>query len=178
MRPLSTREKFLLCVLLVVALVSAYLALFYQPTTTKMAELDEQIGQTEEQLLESQIKVSQLEKMRAELAEMRASGKNLISLARYDNLQSVIVELNGILSPTSDYSLNFGTVDTSEPIVRRNIALNFSANSYGQAKAVLRDLHNCRYRCLLSNISLRDGGGKGGKVQVSVTMTFFEYQDN
>lgn len=176
MRPLTAREKFLLGVLLVVAVVSAYLALFYQPMTTKLAELDEQLGQTEDQLLESQIKVNQLEKMRAELAEMGAGGKSMIGLARYDNLQAVIVELNGILSKTSEYSLDFGTVDTSQQIVRRNIALNFSAGSYEQAKAVLKELHDCKYRCLLSTLSLNDED-QSGKVQVSVTMTFFEYQE-
>lgn len=176
MRPLSAREKFLLCVLLVVALVSAYLALFYGPVTTKMTEVDEQLGQTEDQLLESQIKVTRLEKMNKELEELNEGGGPLIGLARYDNLQSVIVELNGILSQTSQYSLDFGTVDTSQPIVRRNITLNFSAGSYEQAKTVLRELHDCKYRCLLSAFTINDQN-RSGKVQVSVTMTFFEYQD-
>lgn len=176
MRPLSAREKFLLCVLLIVAVISAYLALFYRPVTAKMIEVDEQLGQTEDQLLESQIKVTKLEKMRSELEEINAGEGPLTSLARYDNLQSVIVELNGILSQTSQYSLDFGTVDTSQPIVRRNITLNFSAGSYEQAKSVLRELHDCKYRCLLSALTLNDRN-RSGNVQVSVTMTFFEYQE-
>lgn len=177
MRPLSTREKFLLCVLLVVAVVSAYFALFYQPITLKMADLDTQIGETEDALLESQIKVSQQEKMVAELERLRAEEKNLISIAPYDNLQAVIIELNGILAQTNEYSLDFGTVDTSQVIVRRNIILNFTTGSYDSAKSVLRQLSDSRYRCLLSALSINQDW-RGGQVHVSVNMTFFEYQEN
>ncbi len=176
MRPLSAREKFLLGVLLVVTVVSAYMALFYGPINNKMAELDQQIGETEEQLLEAQVKAMRLEKMEAELAEMKSNGQPLVGLAPYDNLQPLIVELNGILSKTIQYTLDFGTVDASQQIVRRNISLNFSTGDYEQAKAVLKELHDCKYRCHLSGLNIREEN-RNGDVQVSVTMTFFEYQE-
>lgn len=176
MRRLTVREKALLCILLVVAIVSGYLALFYQPMTTKMAELEEEIAVVENECLEGQIKVAQMEQMQRELKEMYESGETAVEMPTYDNRQAVMMELNSILSRTSQYSLNFGTVETESVIVKRNIALNFRTRNYEEAKNVLRQLHDSQYRCLLTALSVSEDSSGGG-VQTSVTMTFFEYQN-
>ncbi len=175
MRPLSAREKALLGLLLVVALFSGYLSFFYQPVTTELAEIDEQITEAEDQLVDSRVKAARLEKMRAELERIQSSSDIPMKMAPYDNLQSVMFELNGILIQTSEYSLDFGTVDTTEPIIRRHIALHFRTESYEQARAVLRQLHDSKYRCLLSTVSVSEDNISGG-VEASVNMIFFEYQ--
>ena len=49
------------------------------------------------------------------------------SIAPYDNLQPVMFELNAILQSTPEYSLSFGTVDTEEAIIRRQILLKLKS---------------------------------------------------
>jgi competence protein ComGC len=174
MKRLSTRERTLLGLLLVLTLVSGYILLFYLPMSDRIATVDGQIAQAENQLLEDQVKLAKLEQMRKELEEIFAQDKEPVSIATYDNLQAVMLSLNNILSATKSYTLNFGSVDTEEQIVRRNVSLQFSADDYQTAKQVLQALHDSRCRCMLDElqVSTQDGGG----VSVSATMVFFEYQ--
>ena len=84
-------------------------------------------------------------------------------------------ELNSILASTQDYSLSFSTVDASKTIVRRSISIAFTTDSYASAKAVLQQLHDSAYRCMLDSVSLNLGDAQG-PVTVSGTIVFFEYQ--
>ena len=101
-----------------------------------------------------------------------------LSIADYDNLQPVMFELNSILASTQDYSLSFSTVDASQTIVRRSISIAFTTDSYASAKAVLQQLHDSSYRCMLYSVSLNLGRDAQGPVTVSGTIVFFEYQAN
>jgi hypothetical protein len=111
--------------------------------------------------------------MERELAQLFSSGSAPVSIAPYDNLRAVMVELNGILAQTREYALNFSTVDTAETIVRRYISLSYTTDTYAAAKSVLQSLHDSTYRCMLDGLDLTftDDG-----VEVDATLVFFEYQ--
>ena len=113
--------------------------------------------------------------MERELEELFAGEGEPVRLADYDNLQPVMLELNTVLSETEDYSLSFGTVDTSRTIVRRSISLSFTSGSYEAARATLRQLCGSAYRCLLDSVDLSIGGENGGSVSVNGVLLFFEY---
>ena len=98
------------------------------------------------------------------------------SLAAFDNLQPVMLELHTILADTRDYSLFFGTVDTPQSIVRREISVSFTSDSYSAAKAVLQRLHDSLYRCMLNNITISLGQTADGLAAVNGSIVFFEYQ--
>ena len=85
-------------------------------------------------------------------------------------------ELNSILASTQDYSLSFSTVDASQTIVRRSISIAFTTDSYASAKAVLQQLHDSAYRCMLDSVNLNLGRDAQSPVTVSGTIVFFEYQ--
>lgn len=189
-RQLTVREWLLLALLGVVLLISGYMTLFYIPMTS---ERDRCISEAETCRLETevlQVRLADKRRMERELEEIFAVNPDPVSIAPYDNLKPVMHELNGTLSPTRDYSLNFGTVDASQPIVRRQISMNFTVGSYAAAKEVLQKLHDSAYRCMLENVSLSLGrrsevepyywwylgGNDESNVSVSGTIVYFEYQ--
>jgi Tfp pilus assembly protein PilO len=175
MRKLSVREKILLGILVVLLVVSGYLMLFYQPMTDRLTTLEGQVAQVQDDLMADQIRVNQMDRMQKELDELFASNPNPVSMSAYDNRLNVMTELNTILAQAQSYSLNFGTVDTGSDIVRRNISLQFKAGSYDSAKAILQQLHDSSYRCMLDNISI-SSGSSDAQVTVTATIIFFEYQ--
>lgn len=174
-RSLTPREGILLALLAVIAVVSGYVMLFYNPMTTRRDTAREETELCQIQIDAAQIRLAEKRRMEQELEELFARDPSPRSLAAYDNMQAVMLELHTILERTQDYSLSFGTVDTSESIVRRNISLSFSAGSYQTAKEVLRQLHDSAYRCMLDGINL-GLGQEGGGVSVTGNIVFFEYQ--
>jgi len=174
-RQLTSREWLLLGLLGVILVVSGYMMLFYMPQT---AERDRCLGEAETcrtEIEAAQLRVEEKRRMERELEELFSQEVPPLSIADYDNLQPVMFELNTILAPTQNYTLSFSTVDTTQAIVRRSIALAFSAGSYDAAKAVLQQLHDSAYRCMLDSVNLNISGGTGG-VTVSGNIVFFEYQ--
>ena len=175
-RQLTAREWMLLGVLGAVLLVCGYMLLFYMPMT---AERDRCLSETEScrtQTEAAQLRLEEKRRMERELEELFSADVPPLSIADYDNLQPVMFELNAILASTADYSLSFSTVDASQAIVRRSIALSFTTGSYEAAKAVLRQLHDSDYRCMLDSINVSISQGDQESVMVSGNIVFFEFQ--
>ena len=183
-RQLTAREWMLLALLGIILLISGYILLFYTPMTT---ERDRCISETESVRMQTeaaQLRLDDKHRMERELEELFASDPPPLSIPDYDNLKPVMFEMNTILVGTKNYSLTFSTVDTSQAIVRRSIAMNFTTSSYESAKEVLRQLHDSGYRCMLDNVNLgitqAHGLGmdyvEGGDISVNGNIVFFEYQ--
>lgn len=175
-RKLTAREWILLGVLAVLAAVSGYVMLFYMPVTTQR---DNAINEAELCRLEleaAQLRLEDKRRMERELEEIFSQSEDPLSLAPYDNLQPVMMELHAILGGAEDYSLSFGTVDAEEPIVRRSISLTYTAGSYAAARDILQRLHDSAYRCMLDSVSISVGQEGTGSVTVDSTIVFFEYQ--
>lgn len=174
-RKLTAREWVLLGVLAVISVVSGYVMLFYLPVT---AARDSALAEAENCKLELeavQLRLTEKQRMERELEEIFTQEKAPVSLAAYDNLQPVMVELHTVLNGAEDYSLSFGTVDASQSIVRREISLSFTCGSYHAAKAVLQKLHDSMYRCMLNDITV-SVEQTGGLATVNGSVVFFEYQ--
>lgn len=174
-RSLTAREWILLGLLGVVALVSGYVMLFYMPMTARRDAAREETELCRLQAEAAQVRLEEKRRMERELEVLFSGDAEPLSIADYDNLQPVMLELNGILSGAEEYSLSFSTVDTSSAIVRRRISVSFTAPGYGAARAILQQLHDSAYRCMLDDVTLsmeRDGGA----VSVNSVIVFFEYQ--
>ncbi len=113
-RQLTVREKLLLGLLAVTALVSGYLMLFYNPMLQKRDRMRAEIETCQSQLELAQIRVAEKQRMERELKELFEKDPPPRSLAPYDNSQAVMLELHGILSAAEDYSLAFSTVEAEE----------------------------------------------------------------
>lgn len=175
-RKLTAREWILLGLLAVIALVSGYVMLFRMPMT---ARRDTALSETELCRVEieaAQIRAEEKRRMERELEALFADGAEPVAIADYDNLQPVMFELNTILSGAEDYSLSFGTVDTSQSIVRRSISLSFTSRSYESARDILGQLCSSAYRCLLDSVSISVGQSAEGNVSVDGVVLYFEYQ--
>lgn len=175
-RSLTAREWILLGVLAVVAAVSGYVMLFYLPVTAQRDAAREETELCRLQIEAAQLRLTEKRRMERELEELFAREESPRSLAAFDNLQPVMLELHTILADTRDYSLSFGTVDTEEPIVRRSISLSYTAGSYAAAREILQRLHDSAYRCMLDSVSVSVGQEGDGLVSVDSTIVFFEYQ--
>ena len=175
-RQLTTREWMILALLGVILLASGYILLFYMPMT---AERDRCLGEAEScraEIEAAQLRLEEKRRMERELEALFSAGEPPRSIADYDNLQPVMFELNSILASTQDYSLSFSTVDASQAIVRRSISMSFTTGTYESAKAVLQQLHDSAFRCMLDSVNVSVGQGEQDAVSVSGNIVFFEYQ--
>ena len=164
-RQLTTREWMLLALLGVILLASGYMLLFYMPLT---AERDRCLGEAEScraEIEAAQLRLEEKRRMERELEDLFSAGEPPRSIADYDNLQPVMFELNSILASTQDYSLSFSTVDASQAIVRRSISMSFTTGTYESAKAVLQQLHDSAFRCMLDSVNVSVGQGAGRRVR-------------
>ena len=175
-RKLTAREWMLLGVLAVLALASGYIMLFYTPMTQRRDAAIEETAQYQEQVSAAQLRMEEKRRMEQELETIFENDPDPIGLARYDNIQPVMMELHTILSAANDYSLSFSTVDAEGgDIVRRDIALSFISGTYEEAKAILQSLKNSAYRCMIDTVNI-SFGQEGDGVTVNGTIAFFEYQ--
>ena len=175
-RKLSPREMMLLGVLAILVIVVGYITLFYMPTTEARDAALAETETTREQTETARVRLAEKQRMERELEEIFTRNVNPLALADYDNVQSVMRELNLTLEAAQNYSLSFATVDASQSIVRREISISFTCGSYDAAKAVLQRLHDSLYRCMLNNVSISLGQGDSGLVSVSGSIVYFECQ--
>lgn len=175
-RQLTAREWFLLALLGVILLVAAYVMLFYMPMSARRDNALAAAETCRTEIEEAQSRLEEKERMERELDALFAANPDPLSIADYDNLQAVMFELNSILASTEDYSLSFGTVDDTQAIVRRSISLSFTAPTYASAKAVLQQLHDSAFRCMLDDVSIGITRGDQSGVLVTGSLVFFEYQ--
>lgn len=178
---LTVREKIMICVLLLLVVCVAYYYAVYNPVKAQLAQLDEEryTMETELMVLETQnVEIVRLQKELEQLQADAAAKGSQSSVPDYDNFNAMMDQLNLLMKGTTEYSMNFGTVDMSQSIVRRPITMSFKCNSYESAKNILKQLAMGPYRCQISDLAMtasENGRGinKGG-VTVAVTVTYFE----
>ena len=173
MRKLTLRERVLLVLLAVVALFCGYVFLFHLPMEEQAAQLEGRIQSSRDLLAQTQAMADRQRQMERELEELRAGDPAPAAMPDYDNIQSVMVELNGILSSSREYTLRFSSAQAEDRVMARQVTLPFTCASYDAAKAILRSIHDSPLRCQLEDVTLRQSDGG---VQVNATVVFYEYQ--
>lgn len=174
MRKLSTRERVLLLLLAVIAIVSGYILLFYLPTTQRIESLNAQITQSQELVAQLDAKLASQQQMENKLEQLSAQDAQVPYMPTYDNIQAVMTELHTILAGCQEYSLSFQSEQGEDHVFYRRVSIPFTCSSYEQAQEILQKLHDSTLRGLLENvqISLQEDG----TVKASATIIFFEYQ--
>ena len=176
---LSARESLMLVFLLVLLGGVGYYMGFYTPLQNELASIAVQSNDIDTQITTSMAKIGKMDTMQAELDEILSRPADEITeIAPYDNKEVVLNQLYGILGQAQDYSLNFTDPDVqSDGTVRRNISMSFRCADYDSAKAIIRDLTDSQWRCLVSNLSIVSDAGNMLEegVTVSATITFFEH---
>lgn len=174
---LTGRDKALLVFLLILVIGVAYYMLFYKPLQAELASISNQAADMDTQIMTAQSKIAKMDSMQAEIDEILSRPEDEISeIAPFDNKEEVLNQLNAIMRASEQYNLSF-----SEPViggdgsVRRNVSMNFSCSDFTTAKNIIHRLQNCKWRCLVSNLSFSGSDGvMSGTVSVNATATFFE----
>lgn len=138
------------------------------------------------QIQQEEQKKGKIEDMKAEIEKNQAGGSG--EVATYDNLKNEINALNDIFSAADSFNFTFSQATASGTTVRRVISASFTAADYPAARAIIENLHNCPYRCLITDISLTSAGPQGenqsaadvqpnlntDRISGTLNVTFFE----
>lgn len=176
-REFTSREKILLVVLCVLLLGILYYEFIVKDVEETIKKYDTEDLETE--LLIEQTKAASIMDMEAEMEAAKAESGSVV--ASYNNIKNEISALNDIFAAASTYNFDFNQAIKDGDAVRRDISISFTASSYNTAEAIIEKLHDCKYRCLIRNISINTSSGEGissGSVSVSMTVTFFETMYN
>lgn len=174
MRKLSTRERVLLLLLAVIAIVSGYILLFYLPTTQRIESLNAQITQSQELVAQLDAKLASQQQMENKLEQLSAQDAQVPYMPAYDNIQAVMTELHTILAGCQEYSLSFQSEQGEDHVFYRRVSIPFTCSSYEQAQEILQKLHDSTLRGLLEDVQISQQ--EDGTVKASATIIFFEYQ--
>lgn len=174
MRKLSTRERVLLLLLAVIAIVSGYILLFYLPTTQRIESLNAQITQSQELVAQLDAKLASQQQMENKLEQFSARDAQVPYMPAYDNIQAVMTELHAILAGCQEYSLSFQSEQGEDHVFYRRVSIPFTCSSYEQAQEILQKLHDSTLRGLLEDVQILQQ--EDGTVKASATIIFFEYQ--
>lgn len=191
-RSLTRREKTLLVILAVLIIFAAYYLLVHQNVKNSLIDIESQKELVQTEITIAQTKVAKKQKMVKELEEIEASGIKSV-VPEYDNLSKEITFLNSVLQGTTDYTINFTSLSTSEGIARRVANLSFTSPSYDDCCAIIGKLQNCQYCCRLGDVVMEPIKEYNGEhsyyygyyydadysilrnpLTVNVTMTFYE----
>ncbi len=177
-RAFSTREKVLLVILALLLIGVGYFKLLLEPINESIDNYTQLASSEQDAMLQGTAQLVQLRQMEQELEVIHESG-DAVPLPAYDNAEGLLVELNHILAASTEYTLNFGTVDMLDGgyIVRRPLSLQFSAKNYAAARGILTALHDSANVNQISDlsVSLPEDPDKG--VQVTCSVTFYELKN-
>lgn len=173
MRKLTLRERVLLILLFIIAVVSAYVMLLFMPLSQQAQMLTDEIAQADELSQQLEVRLTEQQRMERELHQLEMAKDAPVPMPEYDNQQAVMTMLNGILSDCREYSLSFQSDVADEQIYCRRAVIPFTCNSYDEAREILQRLHDCPLRCVLESVELRQQ--EDGSVSTVATVSFLEY---
>ena len=194
MRSFTKREKFLLLVLVLVALVGLYVLAVHNPVKASLAQLEQEKEDAQLQLQVAQIRLGQYNDMKAELVEIFAMPQDQLTvMPPYDNTKALMVQFNHIFGEL-EYDLSFSEVSFNENVATRAVQFRFDAPSYAEARDIVEKLNRTGNRSLMNTLSIipteKDGQGDNinlrsdraarqrhiqeGPQTVSGTITFYE----
>lgn len=177
-REFTPREKVLLLVLVLLLIGLGYFKIIHEPVQEAMLTAAERRNEAETATTVEVARLQQMRAMEEELAQLKAEGNEAnAELPDYDNVQSVMSQLNAILATAREYELTFDEVQIGEEgLVARPIRLSFIARNYRTARIIINKLYHCRFRCGLSDITVlcEETDVSTEPVEVHLTVTFYE----
>ncbi len=100
-------------------------------------------------------------------------------VAVYNNLANEIEALSSIFDEkVENVSITWNEPTVSNKTVRRNANITGSVGSYDQAKQILKEVANLKYRCIVTQVSMSTDSdsslNRSDTVNLSMTVTFYE----
>ena len=172
----STRDLILVAVLIVAL---AYYFGIQRPITNQTDELNAEKATIESDITIAQTQVQLKKKMENELsAILEAADGEPDALPVYDNINNVILEMNSIFGKSKDYSISFNGETEENSVVRRDIRVSFTVDSYRTAIEKLTSIDQSTNRYLIRDVSITDQSDEQGSAfSVTISLTSFDYKE-
>lgn len=180
----STREKILIGLLGTALIVVLWYQFVFVAIQNQMTAVDSQIATAQDSIVLYQTRSSNYADMQAVVEEYEAKGIKPTFMPEYDNTQSLMAFLHGIMATMQRYDLKFEepTFDEEDQTVHRAGTIVFDASSYEQARDAVKSIARGPYPCDVVALSMSEqkkGSGANADeaaITVSTTMevTFFE----
>ncbi len=179
-RNFSRREKVLLIILSLLVAAISYYFLVWKPVSERADAAALRQADAENETVIEEAKLAQMQQMQAEIDEMDALEieSGAASIPPYDNAKRVMQLLNGVLTASLRYEINFNNVAFNGNLAARSLHMRFECDSYEKAKDIVRSLYSAPYRCHIGNFSFRSADGGAmllGGLSVEMDITFYEF---
>lgn len=176
-RSISPRELLLLGFLII---VTTYYFVIQGPIKKQTQELEAQKVQIQNDITNILPEVDKKQKMEEEIDRVFEKDPNPTSIADYDNIQNIILEMNAIFDTgDNSYKIQYATgseVVYENNIVERWIKISFTAPSYDDALDRIMDLHDSTHKYQITNLYVSDA--KSGACSVSITLVDYEFAND
>ena len=176
-RSFTRREKLILLALLLAVLVALYFLVVHYPIVNRMEQIEHESEEVDKRLSEAAVKAAEYSNMKMELDRILARPQDQISvMPAYSNIETLMRKLDVIFAGTGpDFS--FGQASVRDNVAARSISFTCTAESYQDARRLLRDVTGTGWRCLLNSFTMTplEESLYGGRLRVSGVVTFYEY---
>lgn len=166
---------------MILILVSAIMALgiFYYEFAYKNIQADIAAHSTDELTTELTIVQAKAVKYKSMQEAIAAESTNEGEVAVYNNLANEVSEMGRILNGNAqDISINWNTPTLTDTVVRRTADMAFVTTSYLNAKALVNNIINCKYRNVVTDLEITSNNDEAlsssNDISVSLSVTFFE----
>ncbi|MBQ3295277.1 MAG: hypothetical protein IJH00_02170 [Erysipelotrichaceae bacterium] len=177
-RGLTLREKILLLVCILIGLGIFYYQVIYKSFQNSMEAYD--ISNIQNQTVILQAQVARKKTMQQYLVDHKDDTYG--ELAMYNNLSKEIGELARIFEGIDNLSISWSDPTLLNKTVRRNANVSFSVVGYQKVVDLVKAIKNCKYRCLISDLSISTNRDRvlddNSTVSVRIVITFFEMVDD
>ena len=177
----STREKVLLAVLAFVAVIIAWYQLVFVNIQSQISDADAKIAAAQDEMVVFQSQAASLNNMKSTVEQYQSQGVAAIVMPNYDNTQSLMAFLNGVLAGKPGFSMSFEEPAVADDgTVHRVGTISYGTGSYEEAREVAVNIAHGPYPCRIDALSFNDsskaksGSSTGGVFSNTIEVTFYE----
>ena len=182
-RSFTTREKVMLVILSLMIIGICYYKFLLEPINDQIEQYNEMAAGEQDIITQNMALIQKKKEMEQELEAIFAENPDPDPIPNYDNSGVLMVEIHSILEGTVDYTLSFS--DTSllsgGYLLRRPLELEFSVDTYSQARSIINRLHDSKNINQISDLSItrvnretKQIDEDADTIRVKMVITYFE----
>ncbi len=185
-RELSSREKTLMVILILIVFFVCYFKFILTPINDGVDNYQMMAAAQEDDFLINFQKSTQVKTMEDEIEAIKASG-DVKPLPQYDNSKALLTQLRSILDGNLDeYSMQFGALVEYDYLVCRPLDLTFNADSYITARRLIDQISSQPTVQQITNLDIQikqtTEANEAGEteltdeVEVYMTVNYYEFK--
>ena len=182
-RAFTKREKVMLVILSLMIIGICYYKFLLEPINDQIEQYNQMAAGEQDIITQNMALIQKKKEMEQELEAIFAENPDPDPIPNYDNSGVLMVEIHSILEGTVDYTLSFS--DTSllsgGYLLRRPLELEFSVDTYSQARSIINRLHDSKNINQISDLSItrvnretKQIDEDADTIRVKMVITYFE----